>query len=277
VPPHGIGRDAARLFEALGLFREPLAGLEPELARVEASLEVAALSPSGTLSPARFDAIVEGARAAQSRIREAAWREMHRDPYRPDMAASILARVPPDLDTLNEEVVATACERLFLHVEPHAGHVFSIELGNQALVDSLPGVPGGTSFLGTFDREEAVADERLDFFAAGHPLVEGLLAHLEESPLGRVAVLGVSIGGEKGLGLLALYKEGPVFEAVAVDAAGRPRPDWAAGLRRRPLRTRRLTPRLLNEPGWTAAIRRMAAALDPARRPAALAAIVVGP
>ena len=162
---------------------------------------------------------------------------MHRDPYRAELGAPILARVPPDLDALNEEVVAAACERLSLHVEPHAGHVFSIELGNHALVDSLPGVPGGTSFLGTFDREEALADERIDFFAAGHPLVEGVLAHLEESPLGRAAVLRVALGAEKGLGLLALYKDGAVFEAVAVDAAGRPRPDWAAALRRRPLRT----------------------------------------
>jgi ATP-dependent helicase HepA len=277
VPPEGTGRDAARLFEALGLFREPLAGLEPELARVETALEMAALSPSGTLSPARFDAIVEGARAAQSRIREAAWREMHRDPYRPEMAEAILARVPSDLDALDEEVVTTAGERLFLHVEPHSGHVFSIELGNQALVDSLPGVPGGTSFLGTFDREEAVADERIDFFAAGHPLVEGVLAYLEEAPLGRVAVLRVALGAEKGLALLALYKDGPVFEAVAVDAGGRPRPDWASRLRRRPMRTRRLAPGLLREPGWPAAIRRMAAALDPARRPVALAAVVVSP
>ena len=71
LPPAGIGRDAARLFEALGLFRQPLAGLEPELARVEASLEMAALSPSGTLSPVRFDAIVEGARAAGITTRSA--------------------------------------------------------------------------------------------------------------------------------------------------------------------------------------------------------------
>jgi hypothetical protein len=104
-----------------------------------------------------------------------------------------------------------------------------------------------------------------------------VLAHLEESPLGRVAVLRVVLGTEKGLGLLALYKDGPSFEAAAVDAAGRPRPDWAATLRRRPLRTRRLPPGLPHEPGWPAAIRRMAGALDPKRRPVALAAIVVGP
>jgi ATP-dependent helicase HepA len=202
---------------------------------------------------------------------------MHRDPYRPEMAEAILARVPPDLDSLNEEVVTAACERLLLHVEPHAGHVWSVELGNEALVDSLPGVPGGTSFLGTFDREEAVADERLDYFAAGHPLVEGLLAHLEESPIGRVAVLRVAIGAEKGLGLLALYKSGPVFEAVAIDPRGRRRPDWAAALRERPLRTRRAPVELLREASWPADVRRLAAALDPARPPMALAALVVSP
>ncbi len=276
-PPAGIGKDAARLFEALGLFREPLAGLEPELARVEAALELAALSPSGALGAERFEAIVRGARAAQSRIREAAWREMHRDPYRREDAARILARVPDDLDALDEDVTTAAAERLGLRVEPHSGHVFSIELGNEALVDSLPGVPGGTGFLGTFDREEAVADERLDYFAAGHPLVEGILAHLDESPLGRVAIVHVRLGSEAGLGLLALYKDGPVFEAVAVDAEGRPRPDWARELRRRPLRTRRPTAKTVLDPGWPAAVGRMAAALDPRRRPVALAAIVAGP
>jgi hypothetical protein len=92
-----------------------------------------------------------------------------------------------------------------------------------------------------------------------------------------VAVLGVAFGAEKGLGLLALYKDGPVAEAVAVDASGRPRPDWAAALRQRPLRTRHPPNALLREPGWSATIRRMAARLDPARRPAALAAVVVSP
>jgi ATP-dependent helicase HepA len=277
LPPAGVGRDAARLFEALGLFREPLASLEPELARVEAALELAALSASGSLAPEREQAIVASARAAQSRIREAAWREMHREPYRGELADELLARVPPDLDALNEDVVTAAGERLLLHVEPHKGHVFGIELGNEALVDSLPGVPGGTSFLGSFDREEALEDERLDFFAAGHPLVEGVLAHLEESRLGRAAVLRVAIGADTGLGLLALYKEGPSFEAVAVDETGRLRPEWAAVLRQRPLRTRRAAPSSLRGAGWPSAIRRMAEVLDPGRRPVALAALVLGP
>ena len=87
----------------------------------------------------------------------------------------------------------------------------------------------------------------------------------------------MALGPEKGLGLLALYKEGPAFEAVALDAGGRPRPDWAEALSRRPLRTRRVPAGLVNAPGWEPAIRRMAAGLDPARRPVALAAVIVGP
>ena len=152
--------------------------------------------------------------------------------------------------------MTSACERLGLPRRgARGGATYSIEFGNAALVDSLPGVPGGSSFLGTFDREQAVEDERLDFFASGHPLVEGVLAHLEDAPSGRVAVLHVAIGDEKGLGLLALYKDGPVFEAVAVDADGRPRPDWANALRARPLRTRRVPAETARRPGWDAAVR----------------------
>ncbi len=276
-PPSGIGRDVARLQEALGVFREPVAGLEPELARVLPAIENAATSPSGTLTPARFDAIVSGARAAQSRIREAAHRALHRDPYRPELAGAILARVPEGLDALDEEVITALCERLCLHVEPHAEHVYSIELGNTALVDSLPGIPGGSSYLGTFDREDAVRDERLDYFASGHPLVEGLLAHLEESALGRVAILRVSLAEARGVGLFALYKEGPAFEAVAVDPEGRQRPEWARALRRRPLRTRRVSTEMSAESDWEATIRRLARALDASRTPVALAALVLGP
>ena len=54
-PPAGIGADVVRLFEALGLFREPVAGLEPQLAHVEGALEEIALDPVASLSDERFD------------------------------------------------------------------------------------------------------------------------------------------------------------------------------------------------------------------------------
>jgi ATP-dependent helicase HepA len=276
-PPAGIGAEAVRLLEAIGVFREPLAGLEPQLAHIENALDEAALEPEAVVATGAFDALVTEASIARARIREAAYHELHRDRYGPELAEGILARIPPDLDALNEDVTVAACERLGFEVERQRGRRgFAITFGNQAIVDSLPGVPGGSSFLGTFDREEAVFDETLDFFASGHALVEGVLAHLEESPLGRVGVLHVGIPGARGFALLALYKEGPVFDAVVIDAEGRPRPDWAAALVRRPLRSRRVPAERMRDADWAPLVRQLAAHLDLSRRPAALAAVILG-
>src|SRR5688572_26364941 len=108
-PPAGIGGDVVRLFETLGLFREPLAGLEPQLVHIEEALNEIALDPQASLSDEQLELLIADARAARIRIQEAAYQQLHRDPYRSDMAAGILARVPKELDTLNEQVVVTAC------------------------------------------------------------------------------------------------------------------------------------------------------------------------
>ena len=277
-PPGGIGADVVRLFEALGLFREPIAGLEPQLAHVEGALEDIAVDPAASLSAEGFEALISEAHAARTRIREAAYQQLHRDPYRSEMAAGILARVPRELDTLNEEVVVTACIGLNFTIERPRGHrIFAIELGSGALVDGLPGVLGGSSYVGSFDREEALENETIDFFASGHPLVEGIFAHYEDSALGRVARFEVEIGAEPGEGLVAVYKDGPVFDVVALDSEGQPRPDWAAALRQRPLRARPVSGDADDEGNWMLMVRRLGAHLEPTRRPHAIAAIVVRP
>jgi ATP-dependent helicase HepA len=277
-PPAGLGADVVRLFEALGLFREPLSGLEPQLGHVEGALEAIALDPLAELSDSRFEALVSEARAARTRIREAAYQQLHRDPYRAEMAAGILARVPGQLDALNEEVVLTACARLGFTIERQRGHgIFSIECGREAIVDGLPGVPSGSTFVGSFDREIAIEHETLDFFASGHPLVEGIFAHVEDSHLGRVARLEVEAGRERGEGLVAIYKDGPAFEVVVFDAAGRARPDWASAFRQRPLRAHRVPDAVAQTRDWAGMVRRLVAGLDPSRRPHAVAAIVVRP
>jgi ATP-dependent helicase HepA len=194
------------------------------------------------------------------------------------MAAGILARVPPELDTLNQEVVVTACIGLGFTIGHPRGHrVFSIEIGNGALVDGLPGVPGGSAYVGTFDREEAVENEHIDFFASGHPLVEGIFAHYEESTLGRVVRFEMQIGLERGEGLVAVYKDGPAFEIIALDSTGSVRPDWAAAIRQRPLLARAVRDDTVEGSDWQATVRRLGTQLEPARRPHALAAVVVRP
>ena len=276
-PSDGIGADVVRLLEALDVFIEPSAGLEPQLAHVERTLEEIALDPAAALTGARLETLIADARAARTRIREAAYQQLHREPYRSEMGAELLARIPADLDSLTEHVIATVCARLGFHVEHTRGRrTFAIELGSESLVDGLAGVPGGSSYIGSFDREEAVEDEAIDFFASGHPLVEGVFAHIEDSPMGRAVRLEIEIGGDRGLGLVAIYKDGPGFDVLARDHSGRDRPDWAHVFRQRPLRGRRVAADI-DDREWTDVIRRLAARLDPARRPHALAAVIVRP
>jgi ATP-dependent helicase HepA len=278
VPPAGLGAAVARLHESLGLFREPLGGLERELSHVEPVIEQLALEKEFSPSQKRFDEVISEAREAQGRIQAAAYHELHRNPYHAGMADEILARVPPDLEELTEDVVVGASEQLELHIEPQRGKArHSIELGKRARVESLPGIAAGASFLGTFDREEAVQDDSIDFFASGHPLIEGLLAHLDESPLGRVGLLHTRLpGGKSGLGLAGLYKEGPQFHAVVVDSDGRRREDWERALLQRPLKSRRVRREdVTSQSGWPALIRGMAQHLESHGQPVAIAALVV--
>jgi len=275
-PDTGIAADVVRLYEAIGLFREPLAGLEPQLAHVEGALAEIAADLEGTLTDETLERLIAEARAARTRIQEAAYQQLHRDPYRAGMAEQILSRVPADLDTVVEDAVIAACLHLGFKVDRLRGRrKFAIEFGNEAVVDSLPGVPGGSTFVGTFDREEAVEDELIDFFASGHSLVEGLLAHVEDSPDGRVGRLEVAIGQQTGEGIVVIYKDGPQVEVVAIDATGRLRPDWAAAFHQRPLPARRLSGELGARVDWPALVSCAQDQLDPAREPHAVAGIVV--
>ena len=151
---------------------------------------------------------------------------------------------------------------------------YAIEFGNEAVIDSLPGVAAGTSLIGTFDREYAVEDETIDFFSSGHPLVEGVLAHFEDYPKGRVARLELSIPGDDGRGIIAIYKDGARFQVRALDSDGRERPAWAAALRQPSPRAARMTPADAAESDWRALVTRLASQLDD--RPLyAVAAVVV--
>ena len=277
TPSSGVGADVVRLFETLGVFHEPMAGLEPQLAHLEAAIEDIALDSGASLTDQRLEQLVTDARAARTRIREAAYQQLHRDPYRPELGPGILAKVPVDLDALVESVTVRACSRLGFRVERRRGtRAFAIEFGVEALVDSLPGVSAGMSYVGSFDREEAVEDESIDFFASGHPLVEGLLTYFEDSGHGRVARVAIETAGEPGRGLVAIYKDGPGVDLVAFDSSGRRRQDWEDMLRRRPLPLTRVPPA-----DWRQSARELSdlgrAKLDPARRPDALVAIVVRP
>jgi ATP-dependent helicase HepA len=275
-PETGFGRAVADLYEAIGLFREPLGGLERELRHVALAVEKAAIEGPAEVDPTVFRKVLREAQAAHDRVQKAAFHELHRDPYRPEMAPEVLSRVPPELDALNEGVVVRAAERFGFEVDPQSGErTWLIEYGYEALVDHFFGVPLGTSLLGTFSRARAVDEETLDFFSSGHPLVEGILNELEEGPRGRVALFQIP-GDEELFGLMAIYREGADWRAEVVDGKGTPRPDLAARLTAEPI-----VPEPTEVKKWTAqaswgkAIRRMADALPKDVTPQAVAAFRV--
>lgn len=272
-PPSGIGRALVSLYESIGLFREPLGGFQRELRTVAEEIERIALSSKFDLEASAFDVFLEKAHSERSRVQEAAFHELHREPYDGDMAPEVLGKVPEELDELTEKVVLRAAAGFGFDIERETGErAFHIEFGSSAVIDTLPGVPPGSRFLGTFDRQQAVDNEELEFYASGHPLVEGVLAELAEGPRGRATLLQVP-GEEEAFGLLAIYKKGPVLEAIAVDNRGKARPDLAEFLTSKALKPEKFdTRKWTRQKGWQQGILRMGDALGHSGIPQAVAA-----
>ncbi len=233
VPAGGFGTQVARLYEALDIFREPLGGLDHALGHVAESLTSALDTSPPELDSAQ---VVAETTALRHQISQALYTHLHRDRYTPELGEAILARVPTDLDTLTSRVVLEACRQYGFEMEPKAGTAcWYLEFGTEATVEHLPGIAEGSRWLGTFDRAEAVARETLDYFAAGHPLVEAVLLELADGHRGHVGLLDVPGTGEEGFGLLALVKRGAAVAPVLLDLAGNPHPEWHATVLREPL------------------------------------------
>lgn len=129
------------------------------------------------------------------------------DSHRP---AQVTETLPRDFDETLQRFCLDAAEFVELDVQKRKGkRVYYFEYGPQVKVDSLPGLAPGVRFLGTFDRRTALEDETLDFFASGHPLVEGLLSELQASSRGRVGAVRLRRGDADGFhGLYLLVVEG---------------------------------------------------------------------
>jgi ATP-dependent helicase HepA len=222
----GLGAQVVELYEALGLFAEPLGTLEQSLAHVEEAIQSAAASGARTLD---IPAIIAETAERKQAVNRAIYHHLHQNRYRPEMAKAILAKVPAELDRLTEEVVAAACERYGFQVVEHPEEKsWYFEFGEEAVVEGLPGLAEGSRWLGTFDRETAVAREAIDFFASGHPFVEGVLSELEDTRAGQVASL-VAIGtGVRAAGLVVAVRRarGEPVQVRIWDDAGREHPEW---------------------------------------------------
>jgi ATP-dependent helicase HepA len=223
-------------------------------------------------------------RSASDARQKAAYHHLHHDGYVPEKAPDILARIPVDLDERMERFVLDAVElHGFERAERPGKRTWYVEFGADALVEHLPGVPGGSRWLGTFDRDEAVRREDLDFFASGHALVEGLFRELKEGARGRVGLLLLEKTGISGAGLLFVFSGGAGSETAAVGFDGTPRPEWAELILRRRAEARGLRPEdwlnLLRKaaggraPDWAPLVRRLSRRMLAGRKGGTLEAV----
>jgi len=225
-PDTGPGSvDLGSLYERLDLFSRPAAGLDAALAGVRGAVVAAETGESYWDE----EAVVAEVDRARAQVGDRLVEVFYRDAYQPELADEVLSRVPPDLESKTRDYCLGAVADLgFECVDKGGESLHYIEFGSRATVDSLPGVQGGSRFLGTFDRNEAVSKEEADFFASGHPLVEGLLLELEDGLRGRAALMELACPGVEGAGLILIYKDGAEWRPEVISADGKLRPEWVA-------------------------------------------------
>ena len=225
------GTLAARVLEVLdvgvGVFSEPVGGLDPVLESVEPSLLALASSDdaarweeitrelSARVSAARaevgrgYDPLLDLRSCDPAAVRSLADRGGERIGGRIPAGAdaeSALRSVATMLETRLEAVTIEAAQRVGLAVDFEVdvlpGQV-SFHVGPELKVDALAGfdLSQDRTVVGSFRREVAVQHEEHDSFATGHPLVEALFSWVRDGELGRATVGRTRIRGLSGAAL----------------------------------------------------------------------------
>jgi len=229
------GSLSARVLDVLdagvGVFTEPVGGLDPVLEGVEGELLALASSDDAARWEKMTRALaarVEAARAEVARafdplldlrscdlraVRDLAERGGERigARLRPGAdAETALRTVASLLESRLEAVTIEAAKRVGLAVDVEVdvlpGEV-SFHVGPELKVDALAGfdLSEDRTVLGSFRREVAVRHEEHDSFATGHPLVEALFSWVRDGELGRATVARAHLRGQSGAALDARF------------------------------------------------------------------------
>ena len=242
-PASGIGADVVRLFERLGLFREPMAGRRAA-ARARRGRARGDRARSRRVAVRCADRAAHRRRAGgahadpRSGVSAAASRSLSRragtvdsrprpgGPRRADGTGrrqrGLAARLP--------RRAGARPARLRHRVRQRGAHRQPARRPGRVVVRRLV-----RSRVRGRGRDHRLL--RLGPPARRRPA--GALRGGSEGP--RRAARASSIPGQPGTGLVAIYKDGPQFEVVAFDADGRARPDWAEAFRGRPLAAQKMT------------------------------------
>jgi hypothetical protein len=166
---------------------------------------------------------------------------LHRGGFNRESAQGLIEAIPAELEQQLEEFVIDFCEQTGITVQEKDNNGgYFLALDRYFTLDSLPGVPIGSGYVGTFSREQALEREDFDFFATGHPMVEGIFSFLRDTPYGTATLRRYrKTGLRRCIGIQFNYRiesdargdvDAPVFFpprliTLAVDLQGTLRPD----------------------------------------------------
>jgi len=229
------GSLAARVLDlldaAVGVFREPVGGLDTMLERVET--ELTALGSRAADDDEMWDRklaeIAERVAAARAEVSRGhdplldrrscdlaevgalADRGAHRLGVRPGAdAGATLGAVAEHLERRLENVTIEAARKVGIvpdvEVDVLPGEV-AFHVGPELKIDALAGfdLSRDRTVRGSFRRSVAVAHEEHDSFATGHALVEALFGFVRDGELGRTTVVRTAAHGKRGVAIDARY------------------------------------------------------------------------
>src|SRR5512142_136013 len=230
----------------IGIFREPVGGLDSVLASLPAALAAVRAEPLEARDAfrGRLAARVADGRRAQHEgydpildLRSAALPELSRlvanaycrqgeaPPSDPaagaEAAQEALLALSRSLEERLEDVCADVARRVGVDVDTDQNvHPFEIAftLGAHLRIDALPGMQipeQSATHLGSFWRETAVARDELEWFATGHKLVEALVGLVRDGDAGRTAAFRSPAAPRRG----ALYTRWHVAWPAPADVA----------------------------------------------------------
>ena len=237
----------ADLYEdVIGIFREPVGGLDSVLASLPAELAALRAAPPEAREAFRArlaDRVAEGRRAQHEGydpildLRSAALPELSRligNAYRrlgeeppsdpaagAEAAQEALLALSRSLEERLEDVCADVARRVGVDVDTDQNvHPFEVSftLGAHLRIEALPGMEipeEPATHLGSFWRETAVARDELEWFATGHKLVEALVGLVRDGEAGRTAAFRSPAAPRRG----ALYTRWHVTWPAPADVA----------------------------------------------------------
>jgi len=217
LPEPGEEAFLADLYEnEIGIFKEPVGGLDAVLASLPAELAALSEKPQAARQAFRlalaarvaegrraqhegYDPILDRRSASLPELTELVRRATHRlgegTAPRPEEMQEALRALSASLEEELEDACVDVAHRVGVEVDTDQNvHPFEVAftLGAQMRIEALPGMEipeESVTRLGSFWRETAVARDELEWFATGHKLVEALLGLVRDGEAGRTAAL----------------------------------------------------------------------------------------